>query len=58
MTDHEHEWTIWPETDGLEQKCILCNKFRVTPMEDRFWLKSNIEEQNRIKRLMSGIVAE
>lgn len=33
-----HDWRIWPETDGNEQRCIKCNEYRTTPMEERFWL--------------------
>lgn len=29
--DHRHEWVIWPETDGLEQKCMKCGSYRSTP---------------------------
>lgn len=42
-----HEWIIWPETDGGQQKCGRCGSFRATPPEDKFWLPkqktSNIE---------------
>lgn len=36
----ENKWVIWPETDGLEQRCECCGAFRTTPIEDRFWLKA------------------
>ena len=33
-----HDWHIWPETDGLEQRCSVCHQYRTTPDEERFWL--------------------
>lgn len=27
----EHDWRIWPETDGQEQKCMRCGAYRKTP---------------------------
>ena len=39
VQDCQHDWHIWPETDGLEQKCSKCGKYRNTPIEDQFWLK-------------------
>lgn len=35
----EHDWQIWPETDGLEQRCSRCGAYRPTPTEDQFWRK-------------------
>lgn len=37
---HIHEWAIWPETDGLEQRCRTCGEYRRTPPEDQFWKKA------------------
>lgn len=34
----EHDWHIWPETDGMEQRCSECGIFRKTPYEAMFWL--------------------
>lgn len=34
-----HEWAIWPETDGLEQRCRKCGAYRPTPEADKFWKK-------------------
>lgn len=31
MSDCIHAWVIWPETDGLEQKCLKCDAYRSTP---------------------------
>jgi hypothetical protein len=36
-----HDWHIWPETDGLEQRCAVCFDFRETPVQDRFWLRES-----------------
>jgi len=30
---HEHDWQIWPETDGQEKRCSLCGGYRKTPTE-------------------------
>lgn len=30
-----HDWRIWPETDGYEQRCSKCNAYRNTPQEVR-----------------------
>ena len=27
----EHDWQIWPETDGQEQRCMKCGSYRRTP---------------------------
>lgn len=27
----DHDWQIWPETDGQEQKCMKCGAYRRTP---------------------------
>lgn len=27
----EHDWQIWPETDGQEQRCMKCGQYRKTP---------------------------
>ena len=35
-----HDWAIWPETDGMEQRCRKCGELRVTPEADKFWLKA------------------
>lgn len=26
-----HDWKVWPETDGLEQRCMKCGAYRRTP---------------------------
>lgn len=39
MSNCDHSWYIDPGTDGLQQVCRFCLDFRVTPMEDRHWLK-------------------
>lgn len=39
----KHDWHIWPETDGLEQRCSKCGEYRRTPEEDKFWLKEKDE---------------
>jgi hypothetical protein len=31
----EHDWKIWPETDGQNQRCMKCGQYRDTPREDR-----------------------
>lgn len=28
---NECDWQVWPETDGLEQRCMVCGKYRKTP---------------------------
>lgn len=30
-SQHKHDWVIWPETDGQEQKCLGCGGYRKTP---------------------------
>lgn len=30
-----HDWRIWPETDGYEQRCSKCKAYRNTPQEVR-----------------------
>lgn len=35
-SDCDHDWQIWPETDGQEQRCMKCGKYRKT--------QSDIEE--------------
>lgn len=27
----EHDWKIWPETDGQSQRCMKCGDYRNTP---------------------------
>lgn len=27
----KHNWQIWPETDGQEQRCMKCGEYRKTP---------------------------
>ena len=27
----EHDWKIWPETDGKSQRCTKCGSYRDTP---------------------------
>jgi len=27
----DHDWKIWPETDGKEQRCMKCGAYRATP---------------------------
>lgn len=29
----EHDWHIWPETDGQEQRCLKCKAYRRTPAD-------------------------
>lgn len=36
----EHDWRIWPETDGQEQRCWRCGSYRPTPEEDKFWKRN------------------
>jgi len=26
-----HDWKIWPETDGQNQRCMMCGIYRETP---------------------------
>jgi hypothetical protein len=33
----KHDWAIWPETDGLVQRCRITGEYRDTPEEDKFW---------------------
>lgn len=42
LSCHPCNWVIWPETDGLEQKCLKCGKYRKTPEEDKFWKKGKM----------------
>jgi hypothetical protein len=37
----EHEWRIWPETDGQEQRCVKCGIYRRTPEADKFWIAAS-----------------
>jgi hypothetical protein len=30
-TNCQHDWKIWPETDGQEQRCMKCGEYRRTP---------------------------
>lgn len=30
-----HDWHIWPETDGQEQRCAKCGAYRQTPADQR-----------------------
>jgi hypothetical protein len=29
----QHDWKVWPETDGQSQRCMKCGEFRDTPKE-------------------------
>lgn len=31
----EHDWKIWPETDGQIQRCMKCKAYRDTPAVTR-----------------------
>ncbi len=30
-----HDWKVWPETDGQEQKCMKCGAYRRTPKGEK-----------------------
>jgi hypothetical protein len=32
----EHDWKIWPETDGQDQRCMKCGEYRRTPHPPEF----------------------
>jgi len=44
----KHRWAIWPETDGLQEKCLSCGAFRATPLVDQFWKDKGMEAFNAI----------
>lgn len=39
--EHDHDWHIWPETDGQSQRCAICKVFRDTPEADKFWIRKS-----------------
>lgn len=49
-----HDWAIWPETDGTEQRCRICKEFRRTPPEDMFWKKGPVVTEGNTPALQAG----
>ena len=51
----QHAWRIWPETNGLEQRCVLCGENRPTPVDD---LPANSAASARVTTLTLQVPTE
>lgn len=43
----DHDWKVWPETDGQEQRCMVCNAYRKTPKEIELVARNSKKPEKR-----------